>query len=150
VKLEGGVRTAAAVSAITLADIPVVGHIGLTPQSVRRLGGYKVQRDEGRLLDDALALEAAGVFAVVVECVPSEVAQRITAALKIPTIGIGAGPHCDGQVLVIHDALGLLDGFQPKFARRYADLGDQVRAAVASYIQDVAEGRFPGLDESFR
>ncbi|HTU89839.1 MAG TPA: 3-methyl-2-oxobutanoate hydroxymethyltransferase, partial [Gemmataceae bacterium] len=107
VKLEGGVRAAAAIAAITAADIPLMGHIGLTPQSVRRLGGFKVQRDAERLLEDALAVEAAGAFAVVVECVPTDLAARITATLKIPTIGIGAGPACDGQILVTPDLLGL-------------------------------------------
>jgi 3-methyl-2-oxobutanoate hydroxymethyltransferase len=150
VKLEGGVRTAAAVSAITLADIPVVGHIGLTPQSVRRLGGYKVQRDEERLLDDALALEAAGAFAIVVECVPSEVAQRITAALKIPTIGIGAGPHCDGQVLVTPDLLGLFNDLRPRFVKHYAELGEEVKRAVEEYCREVREGEFPSTEFSFR
>src|SRR5690242_5726006 len=109
VKLEGGVRSAAAVTAITAADIPVMGHVGLTPQSVRRLGGFRVQRDEARLLEDAQAVEQAGAFAVVLECVPAETAQKITAALKIPTIGIGAGAGCDGQVLVTHDLLGLFE-----------------------------------------
>ncbi len=150
VKLEGGVRTAAAVSAITTADIPVVGHIGLTPQSVRRLGGYKVQRDEQRLLDDALALEAAGAFAVVVECVPSEVAQRITAALKIPTIGIGAGPHCDGQVLVTPDLLGLFSDLRPRFVKRYAELGEEAQRAVEEYCREVRTGEFPSPEFSFR
>src|SRR3954447_2861916 len=105
VKLEGGLRSAAAVAAITAADIPLMGHIGLTPQSVRRLGGFKVQRDAERILDDARAIEAAGSFALVVECVPTELAAQITQTVKIPTIGIGAGPHCDGQVLVTPDAL---------------------------------------------
>jgi 3-methyl-2-oxobutanoate hydroxymethyltransferase len=150
VKLEGGVRTAASVAAITLADIPVIGHIGLTPQSVRRLGGYKVQRDEGRLLDDALALEAAGAFAVVVECVPSEVAQRITAALKIPTIGIGAGPHCDGQVLVTPDLLGLFNDLRPRFVKHYAELGEEVKRAVEEYCREVRDGEFPSPEFSFR
>src|SRR5438874_10224529 len=107
VKLEGGVRSAEAAAAIVAADIPVMGHVGLTPQSVRRLGGFKVQRDTEKLVEDALAIEAAGAFALVVECVPSELGERITRAVKIPTIGIGAGPHCDGQVLVTHDMLGL-------------------------------------------
>src|SRR5262249_59210778 len=118
-KLEGGARRPAAVAAIPAADIAVMGHVGLTPQSVRRLGGFKVQRDAGRLLDDALAVEAAGAFALVVECVPTDVAARITEAVKVPTIGIGAGPHCDGQGLVTHHVLGLFDEPPPRLAHQY-------------------------------
>jgi 3-methyl-2-oxobutanoate hydroxymethyltransferase len=150
VKLEGGVRSAPAIAAITAADIPLVGHIGLTPQSVRRLGGFKVQRDAGRLLEDALAVEAAGAFAVVVECVPADLAAQITAALKIPTIGIGAGPACDGQVLVTPDLLGLFDDLRPRFVKHYADLGQAVRQAVAAYCREVRDGAFPGPEHSFR
>ncbi len=150
VKLEGGVRSVAAIAAITAADIPVMGHIGLTPQSVRRLGGFKVQRDTQRLLDDALAVEAAGAFAVVVECVPTDLAARITAALKIPTIGIGAGPVCDGQILVTPDLLGLFDDLRPRFVKHYADLGQAVRKAVETYCRDVRDGSFPGPEHSFR
>jgi 3-methyl-2-oxobutanoate hydroxymethyltransferase len=150
VKLEGGVRCAAAIAAITSADIPLMGHIGLTPQSVRRLGGFKVQRDAERLLEDALAVEAAGAFAVVVECVPTEVAARITAALKIPTIGIGAGPECNGQILVTPDLLGLFDDIRPRFVKHYADLGQAVRKAVEAYCRDVRGGSFPGPEHSFR
>src|SRR5204863_8921270 len=113
VKLEGGVRSGPAIRAIAAADIPVMGHIGMTPQSVRRFGGFRVQRDEARLLEDALATEQAGAFAVVVECVPTEVAQKITSALRIPTIGIGAGFGCDGQILVTPDMLGLFEDFRP-------------------------------------
>jgi 3-methyl-2-oxobutanoate hydroxymethyltransferase len=132
VKLEGGVRSAAAIAAITAADIPIMGHIGLTPQSVRRVGGFRVQRDEIKILEDALATEQAGAFALVVECVPVEMAQKITAAIKIPTIGIGAGAGCDGQILVAHDMLGLFDDFKPRFVKQYADLGREVlRAAEA-------------------
>jgi 3-methyl-2-oxobutanoate hydroxymethyltransferase len=150
VKLEGGVRSVAAIAAITAADIPVMGHIGLTPQSVRRLGGFKVQRDTQRLLDDALAVEAAGAFAVVVECVPTDLAARITAALKIPTIGIGAGLDCDGQILVTPDLLGLFDDLRPRFVKHYADLGQAVRKAVEAYCRDVRDGSFPGPEHSFR
>lgn len=150
VKLEGGVRSAAAISAITTAEIPLMGHIGLTPQSVRRLGGFKVQRDAERLLEDALAVEAAGAFAVVVECVPAELAARITAALKIPTIGIGAGPDCDGQILVTPDLLGLFDEIRPRFVKHYAEMGQAVRKAVESYCREVREGIFPGPEHSFR
>jgi 3-methyl-2-oxobutanoate hydroxymethyltransferase len=150
VKLEGGVRSVAAVQAITGADIAVVGHVGLTPQSVRRLGGFKVQRDGDRLLQDALAVEAAGAFALVVECVPAEVAARITAAVKIPTIGIGAGPHCDGQVLVTPDLLGLFTDFRPRFVKQYANLGDEIIASVQAYCQEVRDGVFPDQEHSFR
>ena len=150
VKLEGGVRSADAIAAITAADIPLMGHIGLTPQSVRRLGGFKVQRDAERLLQDALAVEAAGAFAVVVECVPTELAARITATLKIPTIGIGAGPDCDGQILVTPDVLGLFDDIRPRFVKHYAELGQAVRHAVETYCLEVREGTFPGPEHSFR
>src|SRR5439155_24510656 len=126
VKLEGGVRSAASIAAIVGADIPVMGHVGLTPQSVRRFGGFRVQRDEARLLEDAVATEQAGAFAVVVECVPAELARKITTALKIPTIGIGAGVGCDGQVLVTHDMLGLYDDFRPRFVKQYGELGREI------------------------
>jgi 3-methyl-2-oxobutanoate hydroxymethyltransferase len=150
VKLEGGVRSAAAASAIAAADIPLMGHVGLTPQSVRRLGGFKVQRDAERLLEDALAIEAAGAFAVVVECVPSELAARITAAVKIPTIGIGAGPHCDGQILVTPDLLGLFDELHPRFVKRYAELGREVVRAAEDYCREVRDGQFPAPEHGFR
>lgn len=150
VKLEGGLRSARAIEAITGADIPVMGHIGLTPQSVRRLGGFKVQRDENKLREDALAIEAAGAFAIVVECVPAELAARITEAVRIPTIGIGAGPHCDGQILVTPDILGMFDDLEPRFVKQYADLGSQIRAAVGTYCREVREGTFPGDEHSFR
>ena len=150
VKLEGGRRAAETIRAVVGAGIPVMGHIGLTPQSVRRLGGYKVQRDADEISDDARAVAEAGAFAVVLECMPSDLAARVTAELTIPTIGIGAGPRCDGQVLVTPDLLGLFQGFRPKFVRRYADLADQVRKAAASYIADVASGDFPNEQESFR
>jgi 3-methyl-2-oxobutanoate hydroxymethyltransferase len=150
VKLEGGVRSAAAIAAIASADIPVMGHVGLTPQSVRRFGGFRVQRDEGKLLEDAVATEKAGAFAVVVECVPAEVAQKITATLKIPTIGIGAGVGCDGQILVTHDMLGLFEDFRPRFVKQYADLGGEILRAVSSYCREVREGAFPDAEHSFR
>jgi 3-methyl-2-oxobutanoate hydroxymethyltransferase len=150
VKLEGGVRSAAAIAAITAAEIPLMGHIGLTPQSVRRLGGFKVQRDAERLMEDALAVEAAGAFAVVVECVPTELAARLTATLKIPTIGIGAGPDCDGQILVTPDLLGLFDDIRPRFVKHYAELGQAVRKAAENYCREVHEGIFPGPEHSFR
>jgi 3-methyl-2-oxobutanoate hydroxymethyltransferase len=149
VKLEGGRRVAGTVAALVDAGIPVMGHVGLTPQSVRRLGGYKVQRDADALLAEARAVADAGAFAVVLECVPSDDAARVTEAIPVPTIGIGAGAGCDGQVLVTPDLLGLFEGFRPKFVRRYADLGDAVRQAAARYVADVASGRFPNDQESF-
>ncbi|GAC1471030.1 MAG: 3-methyl-2-oxobutanoate hydroxymethyltransferase [Isosphaeraceae bacterium] len=149
VKIEGGRRVAATIEALNLAGIPVMGHVGLTPQSVRKLGGFKVQRDGERIESDARAIVDAGAFAVVLECVPTEVASRISAALSVPTIGIGAGPGCDGQVLVTPDLLGLFEGFQPRFVRRYAALGEAVRQAVEHYVSDVAAGLFPGEHESF-
>jgi 3-methyl-2-oxobutanoate hydroxymethyltransferase len=150
VKLEGGQRMAEAVRAVVNAGIPVMGHIGLTPQSVHLLGGFKVQRDAEQLLADARAVEQAGAFSLVVESVPAEVGARITQAVAIPTIGIGAGPSCDGQVLVFHDLLGLFTDFKPKFVKRYADLGSQVRSALLEYCREVREGIFPGPEQSFR
>ena len=150
VKLEGGARSAAAVAAVTAADIPVMGHVGLTPQSVHKFGGFRVQRDADRLLEDARAIEAAGAFAIVVECVPADLAKQLTAALKIPTIGIGAGPHCDGQVLVIQDLLGLTTDLRPKFAKRYAELGTAVTDAVRQYCDEVRQGQFPAAEHSFK
>src|SRR5713226_5427956 len=150
VKVEGGLRSAAAIAAITNADIPVMGHIGLTPQSVRRVGGFRVQRDEARILDDAIATEQAGAFALVVECVPADTAQKITSAVKIPTIGIGAGAGCDGQILVTHDMLGLFDDFRPRFAKQYADLGREILQAVETYSREVREGTFPAAEHTFR
>lgn len=150
VKVEGGQRLAATIAALSAADIAVMGHIGLTPQSVHRLGGFRVQRDEKRLIDDALAVQEAGAFAVVVECVPAESAARVTQALRIPTIGIGAGVNCDGQVLVSHDMLGLFEDFHPRFAKQYANLGETILRAVESYCREVREGRFPGPEHSFK
>jgi 3-methyl-2-oxobutanoate hydroxymethyltransferase len=150
VKLEGGVRSAAHVAAITSADVPVMGHVGMTPQSVRRFGGFRVQRDADKIIEDALAIEKAGAFAVVLECVPAELAQKITAALKIPTIGIGAGAACDGQILVAHDVLGLFDDFRPRFVKQYADLGRDVVRAVETYCREVRDGTFPAAEHGFR
>jgi 3-methyl-2-oxobutanoate hydroxymethyltransferase len=150
VKLEGGATMARTIRALVAAGIPVIGHVGLQPQSVRRLGGYKVQRSADEILADARAVADAGAFAVVLECIPSRMAARITEELPIPTIGIGAGPNCDGQVLVTPDMLGLVDQFRPKFVRHYAELGAQIRAAVMAYVAEVAEGKFPGDVESFR
>jgi 3-methyl-2-oxobutanoate hydroxymethyltransferase len=150
VKLEGGVRSAPSIAAICAADIPVMGHVGMTPQSVRRFGGFRVQRDEAKLMEDALATEKAGAFAVVVECVPVETAQKITAALKIPTIGIGAGVGCDGQILVTHDMLGLFDDLRPRFVKQYADVGSTILRAVEDYCREVREGTFPAAEHGFR
>jgi 3-methyl-2-oxobutanoate hydroxymethyltransferase len=153
VKLEGGRRVAATVASLVETGIPVMGHIGLTPQSVHEFGGYKIQgrgKSAGdRLLDDALALDQAGVFSIVLEGVPSALAERITAAVSVPTIGIAAGPHCDGQVLVIYDLLGMDETFQPKFAKRFAALAPAVRDAVGAFSREVREGTFPGPEHSF-
>ena len=153
VKLEGGRPMAETVRALVDRGIPVIGHLGLTPQSVHALGGYRVQgRDAAtaeRLLADAAALEEAGACSVVLELLPSALAKRITAALTIPTIGIGAGAGCDGQVLVLHDMLGLNEMFNPKFLKRYAELGEAVRAAVRSYAAEVRDGTYPGPEHSF-
>jgi 3-methyl-2-oxobutanoate hydroxymethyltransferase len=153
VKLEGGRPMAETVRALVDRGIPVIGHLGLTPQSVHALGGYRVQgRDAAtaeRLVADAAALEQAGACGVVLELLPSALAERITAALTIPTIGIGAGAGCDGQVLVLHDMLGLNEMFNPKFLKRYAELGEAVRTAVRSYAAEVRDGTYPGPEHSF-
>lgn len=153
VKLEGGAKRVPMVEAIVAAEIPVMGHLGLTPQSVHTMGGYKVQGKEvsaaEALVADAQALEAAGCFAVVLEGVPDEVARLVTEAVSIPTIGIGAGRYCDGQVLVFHDLLGLEERRLPKFVRQYANLRHDAVKAVADFAQDVREGRFPADDESY-
>jgi 3-methyl-2-oxobutanoate hydroxymethyltransferase len=144
VKIEGGVNQAKTIAAMTAADIPVMAHVGLKPQSVRMLGGMgKVQRDEKRLVGDARAAQDAGAFAVVLELVPRQLAATVTAELEIPTIGIGAGPDCDGQVLVCNDMLGLTAGFHPKFLKRYAELRDEVTSATKAYITEVHDGLFP-------
>jgi 3-methyl-2-oxobutanoate hydroxymethyltransferase len=153
VKLEGGSHMAETVSALVERGIPVIGHLGLTPQSVHALGGYRVQgRDEaaaGRLVNDAKSLESAGACALVLELVPAALAGRISKSLTIPTIGIGAGPQCDGQVLVLHDMLGLNEQFAPKFLKHYGKLGQAVREAVRAYASDVREGKYPGKEHSF-
>ena len=153
VKLEGGQEFAEVISKITRASIPVMGHIGLTPQSVHKMGGYVVQgRDEEtaqRLLDDAVALEQAGCFALVLEGVPMELAKAITARLDIPTIGIGAGKHCDGQVLVAYDLLGLNPNFKPKFVKRFANVHQTATEAVQTFFGEVREGTFPDEEHSF-
>ncbi len=149
VKLEGGVNQAATIAALAAADIPVVAHIGFKPQSVRKVGSMgKIERDEAQLLADATAAQNAGAFAVVLEMVPQQVAGTITETLSIPTIGIGAGPSCDGQVLVSQDLLGLTTGFQPKFLKRYADLHSVATTATQEYIREVRDGQFPGPEHS--
>lgn len=153
VKLEGGEHVAPTIRAIVDMDIPVMAHIGLTPQSIHRMGGYRVQgkKDEqaGQILADAHAVQQAGAFAVVLEGIPLKLARRITAELAIPTIGIGAGPHCDGQVLVIHDILGLCEKYSPKFVKKYADVKSVTADAVARYIAEVKGGEFPTEEHSF-
>jgi 3-methyl-2-oxobutanoate hydroxymethyltransferase len=153
VKLEGGRRILPQVEAVLNADIPVLGHLGLTPQSVHKLGGYRVQ-GRGReaadaLVEDALALERAGCFAIVLEGIPSELGGELTRALHIPTIGIGAGPDCDGQILVLHDLLGLSFGRPAKFVRRYADLSGAIRGALEAFGDDVRSGDYPSAAESY-
>ena len=153
VKIEGGALFTETIKAIVDAQIPVMGHIGLTPQSVNAFGGFKVQgRDEQsakRLLEDAKLLEKAGVFAITLECIPDKLAQLITKSVSIPTIGIGAGKDCDGQVLVINDMLGMFSDFVPKFVKQYAKLNVEITAAVRSYASDVKEGRFPADEHTF-
>jgi 3-methyl-2-oxobutanoate hydroxymethyltransferase len=153
VKLEGGASRVPVVRALVDAQIPVVGHLGLTPQSVMAMGGYKVQAKTkdaaARLLEEAMALEEAGVFALVIEGVPSSVGDQVTEALSVPTIGIGAGSGTDGQVLVFHDLLGMSRGQAPKFVRRYAEIGQAMTAALAEYARDVRSGNFPSEAESY-
>jgi 3-methyl-2-oxobutanoate hydroxymethyltransferase len=154
VKLEGGVHVAETIRAIVDMDIPVMGHIGLTPQSIHRMGGFRVQgkldEQAEQLLADARAVEQAGAFALVLEAIPATLAAKITAAIRIPTIGIGAGPECDGQVLVIHDILGLCDKYSPKFVKRYADVSATISQGIRNYIREVKDGSFPGPEHSFK
>ena len=153
VKLEGGRRILPAVEAILAADIPVMGHVGLTPQSYRKFGGFKVQGREAdsarQIRDDAQALAQAGCFALVLECVPDSLAMEITREIQIPTLGIGAGAGCDGQVLVFHDVVGLTRDLRPKFVRRYADLASVIEGAARAFTQDVKSGAFPSKEETF-
>jgi 3-methyl-2-oxobutanoate hydroxymethyltransferase len=149
VKLEGGVRMQATVKACVDAGIPVMGHVGLTPQAVHQLGGFKVQRNGDELMADAAAVEKAGAFSLVVESVPADLGAKITSSVAIPTIGIGAGAGCDGQVLVLPDLLGLNDRFAPKFLKRYAELAGDVRGAVERFASDVRGGKYPGPEHSF-
>ncbi|MDQ4095362.1 MAG: 3-methyl-2-oxobutanoate hydroxymethyltransferase [Actinomycetota bacterium] len=153
VKLEGGGRVLELVHRLTESGIPVMGHLGLTPQSVNQFGGYRVQgraaEDAQRILQDAKDLEAAGIFALVLECVPGELAREVTSTVSVPTIGIGAGPHCDGQVLVYHDMLGITPGKPPKFVKRYAELGDEIARAARHFADEVAAGSYPGPEHSY-
>jgi 3-methyl-2-oxobutanoate hydroxymethyltransferase len=153
VKLEGGKRVVPQVEAIIAAGIPVQGHIGLTPQSSAQLGGFRVQGKTAEaakvLIEDAQALADAGCFSLVLEAIPTPIAARITESVSIPTIGIGAGPHCDGQVLVVHDVLGLFDRFLPRFVKRYAELGGPIRDALRRYKEEVESGVFPGPEHTF-
>ena len=149
VKMEGGHLQANAIQAMVDAGIPTIAHIGLRPQSVHALGGYRVQRDGEQLMADAKAAEDSGAFCVLIECVPPELAKQATEMLRIPTIGIGAGPYCDGQVLVTNDMLGWNSGYIPKFVRQYADLKSLAEQAVSRFRDDVRKGTFPSSDESF-
>jgi len=153
VKLEGGSSFAPTVAKLVAAGIPVMGHVGLTPQSINQFGTYKTRGTEhdeqDRLVDDAVALEQAGAFAIVLEKVPSELGQRMAAATTVPIIGIGAGPHTDGQILVTPDMLGMFTRFRPRFVRRYRELAEDIGDAVGSYCEDVRSGSFPAADESY-
>lgn len=153
VKLEGGVTQAATIEALVKMGVPVMGHVGLTPQSVHQFGGYRIQgrgeADARAILDDAVAVEQSGAFAVVLEGIPVQLAREITRRVSIPTIGIGAGVHCDGQILVVHDLLGLFDDFTPRFVKRYADLRDTIGGAVRSYMEEVRTATFPAEEHTF-
>jgi 3-methyl-2-oxobutanoate hydroxymethyltransferase len=150
VKLEGGADQADVIRALVSAGIPVMAHVGLRPQSVHQLGGYKVQRDEERLLTDATAAQDAGAFSIVLECIPSSLGKKITETVHIPTIGIGAGPDCDGQVLVINDLLGLTSGYVPRFVKAYADIKSTISDAVTRYRNEVRGGQFPDREHFFK
>jgi len=150
VKLEGGADQSDVIRALSGAGIPVMAHVGLRPQSVLQMGGYRVQRDEERLLEDAQAAQDAGAFSIVLECIPTHVAAKITQTLRIPTIGIGAGTECDGQVLVTHDMLGLTSGYVPRFVKKYANLDSTVTRAIAQYRDEVRDGSFPTAEQSYK
>jgi 3-methyl-2-oxobutanoate hydroxymethyltransferase len=154
VKIEGGAEIAEHISAMTRSDIPVMAHIGLTPQSIHRMGGYKVQgkteESAKRLIEEAHKVEDAGAFSLLLEAIPMDLAQTISRELSIPTIGIGAGPHCDGQVLVLHDVIGLFDRFVPKFIKQYANLKETALNAIKEYREDIEKGTFPSEDQSFK
>jgi 3-methyl-2-oxobutanoate hydroxymethyltransferase len=153
IKLEGGVQMADTVRAIVRAGVPTMGHLGLTPQTISALGGFKVQGKDvtvaKRIVEDALALEEAGAFAILLEAIPTKLAALITEKCQIPIISIGAGPACDGQVLIFHDMFGLFQKFTPKFAKRYADVGETIREGVKQYIEEVRNGQFPEAKHSF-
>ena len=153
VKLEGGQNMASTIKALTRIDIPVMGHVGLTPQSIHRMGGHKVQgrvkTQAEQIMADALAVEESGAFSIVLEGVPENLAREITEKISIPTIGIGAGRFCDGQVLVLHDMLGLFDRFRPKFVKQYANLSAEIEKAVQNYIDEVRDGAFPGPENIY-
>jgi 3-methyl-2-oxobutanoate hydroxymethyltransferase len=153
VKLEGGSEIIDVVQKLTSVGIPVMGHLGLTPQSIHKFGGYDIrgveEKEAEKILNDAKALESAGAFAIVLEKIPFELAKKVTDSVSIPTIGIGAGPFCDGQVLVVYDMLGLFEEFKPKFVRRYAELAQIIREAFKNYIADVKTGKFPSENESY-
>ncbi|MCG8686416.1 MAG: 3-methyl-2-oxobutanoate hydroxymethyltransferase [Desulfobacterales bacterium] len=150
IKLEGGADVCPAIEAIAKAGIPVQAHIGLTPQSVHQMGGFKVQRDEERLLQDAKDVQSAGAFSVVLEGIPSPIAKKITETIDIPTIGIGAGADCDGQILVLHDMLGINDRFLPKFVKKYADIAALANKGLEAYVKEVREGSFPSEDYEYK
>ncbi len=150
VKIEGGMNIKNTIEALVNVGIPVMGHIGLTPQYIHQLGGFKVQKEREKLINDAKAVEEAGAFSIVLECIPEDIAKEITEILEIPTIGIGAGRYCDGQVLVINDMLGLFDRFLPKFVKRYANLKDQAISAINEFINDVKTGNFPSEEHIFK
>jgi len=154
VKIEGGAEVAEHIKAMTRSDVPVIAHIGLTPQSIHRMGGYKVQgkteESAKRLLEEAHIAEDAGAFSLLLEAIPMNLAKKITEELSIPTIGIGAGPHCDGQVLVLHDVIGLFERFLPKFAKQYVNLKDQALKAISLYKEEVDKGIFPSEKQSFK
>lgn len=149
VKLEGGADQADVIRAMVNAGIPVIAHVGLRPQAVHAMGGYKVQRDRDEILKDATAAQDAGAFCVLVECVPAEIASELTSTLRVPTIGIGAGVGCDGQVLVINDMLGMTSGYVPSFVKAYAKIGEQISNAVGQWCEDVKGSKFPNDDHSF-
>jgi 3-methyl-2-oxobutanoate hydroxymethyltransferase len=149
VKLEGGVEQAETIAALVSAGIPVMAHCGLRPQSVHQLGGYRVQRDERELLADAKAAERAGAFAIVLECIPRSIAKKISQEIVIPTIGIGAGADCDGQVLVLHDLLGITSGYVPKFVKAFADLKGEIKRAITEYRDEVRDGTFPAKEHGY-
>ena len=150
VKLEGGVEQAETIRALVSAGIPVMAHCGLAPQSVHQLGGYRVQRDHDKLMNDARSVTEAGAFSMVLECVPSDLAAEITQAIAIPTIGIGAGPACDGQVLVVHDLLGITSDYIPKFTKQYANIKETIVAAASQYRDEVRSGVFPGPEHEYK